>query len=147
MNHIVCGPPGSGKTTSAREHMKPGDVIVDLDMIFHAFTGLPMYQKPSSLLPFMMEIRRFAIDLISRQPFENPYASTWIIIGGAKRFDREKLRVNLNAEIIILDVDASECIRRISADQNRHGKGIAWGRAIKKWWQEYIKTGQGVYVE
>ena len=37
--HIICGPPGSGKTTFVQKHMQPGDLIIDMDAIVAALTG------------------------------------------------------------------------------------------------------------
>lgn len=35
---LVCGPPASGKTTFVRNHMVPGDIVVDLDAIMQAIS-------------------------------------------------------------------------------------------------------------
>lgn len=37
---VITGPPCSGKSTYAREHASPGDIIIDLDAIAHAL-GYP----------------------------------------------------------------------------------------------------------
>lgn len=39
MLYVVTGPPASGKTTWVREHAKPGDVVVDYDLIAGALSG------------------------------------------------------------------------------------------------------------
>jgi hypothetical protein len=42
---IVCGPPGSGKSTYIREHAKQGDTIIDLDAIMGTLSGKPEHQN------------------------------------------------------------------------------------------------------
>ena len=37
---VITGPPCAGKTTYARQHAQPGDLIIDLDAIAHAL-GYP----------------------------------------------------------------------------------------------------------
>lgn len=137
MNYVLCGPPGSGKTTYAKEHMRLGDIIIDLDAIFQAFTGLGAYNKPEHLLPFMLDIHRFAIQSIQKDADKNPFNNAWVIVSGARRGEREYLKDKLGAEIIVFDVPAGECLQRIETDPNRAGVLIPWGRYVKAWWDEY----------
>ena len=37
---VVCGPPASGKTTYVKQHMIPGDIVVDLDAIIDAIVSV-----------------------------------------------------------------------------------------------------------
>lgn len=136
MNYIVCGPPGSGKTTYVRERINPGDIVVDIDAMFQAFTFLPVYQKPTNLLSFIFDVQRNAIEKIALND-DNMINNAWIIIAGARSVDREYLRAKLDAKIVMLDVPADECLRRVYADESRRGKGIAWGKLIKDWWDHY----------
>ncbi|WP_405149456.1 AAA family ATPase [Sphaerisporangium sp. NBC_01403] len=39
MLYVVTGPPAAGKSTWVREHAKPGDVVVDYDLIAGALSG------------------------------------------------------------------------------------------------------------
>lgn len=40
---VVCGEPGSGKTTYVEQHAKSGDIVWDWDKVAHVMTGLPMH--------------------------------------------------------------------------------------------------------
>lgn len=40
---LVCGLPGSGKTTWIQAHMRPGDIVFDLDYLCSAFTYGPVH--------------------------------------------------------------------------------------------------------
>ena len=39
---VVCGPPGSGKSTHVDGHKQPGDLVVDIDALYVALTGLEL---------------------------------------------------------------------------------------------------------
>src|SRR5690606_407861 len=39
--YVVTGPPASGKSTWVRAHAKPGDVVVDYDILAGALSGAP----------------------------------------------------------------------------------------------------------
>lgn len=131
---LVCGPPGSGKTSYVREHARRGDLILDLDAIFMAISGLPWYDKPEELLPFAAEAR----DAILRR-LERPsnVRRAWVIMSGAKRQERESLRQRLRAKVVMLDVPADECMRRIKQDQRRAHQVEEWRGLVERWWREY----------
>ncbi|HHV61139.1 MAG TPA: AAA family ATPase [Firmicutes bacterium] len=131
---LVCGPPGSGKTSYVREHARRGDLILDLDAIFMAISGLPWYDKPEELLPFAAEAR----DAILRR-LERPsnVRRAWVIMSGAKRQERESLRQRLRAKVVMLDVPADECMRRIKQDERRAHQVEEWRGLVERWWREY----------
>jgi len=127
---IVCGPPGSGKTTYVQQHCRPGDLVLDLDTIWQALTGMDLYQKPDSIAPFVYEAR----DAILRR-LDRPHdvKRVWIIKAAPKAQDREALCSRFNAQALVLLTSESECSRRI-ADRQDKGK---WQRIIREWWAEY----------
>lgn len=131
---IVCGPPGSGKTTYVRERARPGDLIDDLDAIFAAISGLPWYHKPPELLPFAAEAR----DAILRR-LERPSCveRAWVITSGAKRQEREALAQRLKARVVVLTVPPEECLRRIRQDERRAHQADQWETLVRRWWEEY----------
>lgn len=49
--HIICGPPGAGKTTHVNRHASPGALIVDYDTLYAALTGLPVHVRAPTLGP------------------------------------------------------------------------------------------------
>ncbi|MCB2007567.1 MAG: HNH endonuclease, partial [Rhodoferax sp.] len=40
---VVCGPPGSGKSTYAQDHASPSDLVIDVDVIAARLSGKPLY--------------------------------------------------------------------------------------------------------
>ena len=88
MNYLICGPPASGKTSYIKERMKSGDLIVDIDLIYQAITGLPMYEKPVSLLDLVFDIRNFLIGKIrqsTKSDADARWYNAWVIAGAPKR--------------------------------------------------------------
>ena len=137
MNRIICGPPGAGKSTYVRTHKEHGDLIVDLDELYRAVSGLAGWQKPEQLVDYVLSVHKFMIDRINPEPSMNKYPNAWVIISGARKEDREFMQKKLNADVIVLDVPASECLRRSEQDDDRIGHGIPWGKLIRQWWDEY----------
>lgn len=131
---IVCGPPGSGKTTYVRERAHRGDLIIDLDFIFAAISGLPLYDKPVGLLNVALEVKDFLIAKLRGQSGIN---RAWIVTGGAARAEREEIARKTGGRVIVLAVPAHECLARISKDDRRVGTSEAWQSRIERWWREY----------
>lgn len=133
---IVCGPPGSGKTAYVRERAKWGDLVVDLDAIFHAIAGLAWYEKPEGLLPFACEARDA---LVARLARASDIRHAWIITSGARATERERLAAGLGAGVVVLEVSPDECHRRVMGDDRRSGRAHLWRPLIDNWWKHYAR--------
>ena len=145
MINIVCGPPGSGKTTYVQDHASWGDLICDVDALYHALTGLPWYEKPDRLLPFVLKVRDVIIDWTLHYHGQAFY-NAWIITGGARMEMRNRLAMRLRAKVYVLETSATECIRRISQDPRRAASWQLWQDLVNRWWQEYEKSDSDIVI-
>jgi len=136
MTTLVCGPVGSGKTTYVKEHMKRGDVVLDLDYIWQSFTLLPMYDKPEELLDLMLLIKGFVVTQFVNDKFSGKESGIdlWVIECAPQKNQRRKYESLLDAEVVLLSVPADECKRRIRK-QGREGLYM-WDGLIDTWWIE-----------
>ena len=135
---IVCGPPGSGKTTLVRERASVGDLIVDVDALFAALSGCDWYDKPAGLLPFVMEARDAVIRRLAR---ESEVRRAWIITAESDYAKLQAMKQQLGAkELLLLDVSANECLRRISRDKRREERWELWEPIVNGWWRTFEST-------
>lgn len=144
MNYVVCGPPGSGKTTWVTNRQRWGDVVVDMDELFVAVTGLPWYEKPEALVKLVLELQETALRWIERNPAR--FVNAWVITGGAKAAGRARLAGRLQAKVVVLETPPDECLRRIAADTRRAEKMERWSPLVYKWWREYERGGDELRV-
>ena len=133
--YLVYGPPLSGKTSFVREHMKRGDIVVDMDRLYAAVSMLPEYDKPDGLLSNVMAMQRTLIDNIKTR--FGKWHSAWIVGGYADRYRREQLADSLGAELIFCDVSQVECLSRLAVDTDRQHRQDEWRKYIDKWFMEY----------
>lgn len=135
--YIVFGPPLSGKTSYVKEHMKPGDIVVDMDALYQAVSFQGEYCKPNNLFYNVRGIHNQLIDNIKTR-FGGWY-NAWIVGGYADRYKRERLAEDLGAELIFCDVSKEECLMRLESvtDARRYMKD-EWRGYIEKWFEKYV---------
>jgi shikimate kinase len=144
--NIVCGPPGSGKSTYVRKHMEHGDLVMDQDAIYSALSFLPLYDRPMGLLPIVLDMRACLFRMVEtnqKAEFEN----FWIITSGESIFVRQRFAYRFNAKVFVLMVPPEECIRRIEADERRSNQMELWKSLIDKWWQEYKQDPADIIIK
>lgn len=134
--YIVFGPPLSGKKSFVLERMRRGDLVVDMDALYHAVSMLPSYDKPDNLLSNVRGIHNLLIDNIKTR--YGKWNNAWIIGGYADKYKRERLADDLGAELIFCDVSLGECLRRLEADEARRCRQDEWRGYIEKWFEQYI---------
>lgn len=135
---IICGPPGSGKTTHVMQRMRVGDLVIDLDRIWKAISFQPTYEKPEGLLPYVLAVREALYETILTGIDEG---HVWIITGGASRIEREHLRQRFNnAEIVIIKTEPQQCACNIAGDECRSDKVEEYRDPIQQWWSEYRRS-------
>lgn len=137
---LVCGPAGSGKSSYVREHMEPGDLVLDLDRITQALSDQPYHSDAPHLVPFACEARDAIIERL-KKPSAVHHA--WIIHGGARHRDRAPL-LAAGAKLVVLAVPAEECMRRIESDPQRTEFQRPWREIVDRWWRVYepVRSGQ-----
>ncbi len=110
MMKIVCGLPGSGKTTYVAEHMVPGDIVYDYDAIKAALTNTDPHANRS--LGTAHEVTNAIFNLILDRDYSD--ATMWIIRCALSAGEVDTARQH-GAQFIILNVDAETCRNRVNA--------------------------------
>lgn len=132
---IVAGAPGSGKTTYVNEHKTWGDLVIDVDAIFAALSGLSWYDKPVGLLPFVLEARDAILQRLSS---ESEVRRAWFITGEADVDKLKGLKEQLGAtRLIVMDTPQHECYKRIANDERRAKQAKQQNELVDKWFAKF----------
>jgi len=106
---VICGAPGSGKSTYVKNHRRPGDFVWDYDDAAQFFFGAGRIDVPpvrSILIAMFCSVKPLIQELPSGS---NAF---WIVTSADCGAD---LADELGASLIVLNVDRQECIRRVLA--------------------------------
>lgn len=132
--YLVHGSPASGKTTYVRKHMRPGDLIVDLDNLKYAISLQPKTEMPDNLLKIALGMRDYLYQLIEERAVD--CCNVWVIASLPRKREREELIQRFDALDVHCSADYHECIARAGMDTERRDKLIQ--RAlIDKYFEQY----------
>lgn len=132
---VITGPAGSGKTTLVNDLKRWGDLVMDVDALFVAMSGLPWNEKPKQLLPYVVAARDAVLATLARRRD----VAAWVITSNGDMVEVVNIARQVNAKIIVLAVDRLECSRRVSQDPQRHRWDL-YNDMINAWWEKFEKT-------
>jgi predicted kinase len=128
---IVCGPPGSGKSSYVRKHASADDIVICLDTIMQALSSLPEHHTSVYYLPDALERRNAMLRALAT---ESTAKAAFFIVSAPSPSDRAKWRSRLGGRLHIMETPAVECIRRIKADPSRASGKDRMIKAVVSWW-------------
>lgn len=135
--YIVYGSPCSGKSTYVNQRKQRGDLIFDIDQIWHAISGQEMFDKPDTLKSVVFNIRDTIIDSIKRRC--GKWSNAFIIGGYPDKLRREQLAKELKAELIYIKATKEECLSRLLKDPTRVKYQEQWANYIETWFKNFIE--------
>ncbi len=131
---LVCGPPGSGKTTYVSEQAGVDDLVIDLDVIKAELHGGQMYDIDNPALSRAALDRRN--DILRSLATDRRHKRCWFIVSAPTKSERHWWRDMLGCErIVVMDVDADECKRRIMRDIRRIGHRDRFIALVDQWFE------------
>lgn len=131
---VVWGAPASGKSTYVAREKKRGDLVLDLDLLKAALYGETGRCEGcgENLLPLAISVRDFILEQVQLGTAD--CENVWVIASLPKKAVRNALRESLNAELVYIESDYHECLRRARADPSRHDK-VFQQYIIDRWFE------------
>lgn len=125
---VITGPPCSGKSTYAREQLKPGDILIDFDTLAQALGSPTPHDHPDHIRWVAIAARRAAVNSAIIQHHKG--ATVWVVHTRIPRKDMQRY-VDAGAEIVTLHADRDELHARATAE-----RPADWHRLIDEWQAE-----------
>jgi hypothetical protein len=108
--HLVLGAPCSGKSTFVRERARPGDLVLDWDVLAAALSGVSGHRHPPQVHGYVAAARDAVLARLCQRRGEAEPPAAWIIATNAPPLG------DLSPRVHVLDTPAEECVRRLRAD-------------------------------
>jgi hypothetical protein len=112
---LVHGAACSGKTTYVREHMAPGDVIIDADLLAMALGSTDAHDHPAYIKNLGVKLRDLAIREAARASY-----TAWIVSSSPKA-----TKIIPHTSSIHLDPGRDVCMKRASSRPSWTKEAIA----------------------
>lgn len=136
--YIVYGAPCSGKTSFVNASKGNSDIVIDSDDIWECITGGVRYYKPNALKQNFFEVRRCMLDMVKRRfPSSGGWEKAWIIETLPFKTPREEKAKTLDAELIHIDTNKEECLKRLYKDETRKNVRDEWRKYIEEYFTAY----------
>lgn len=133
-NVVVAGPPGSGKTTWVKRHMKDGDIMLDLDAVKAAILGDETAFHDSIDDGTLKTIEKMR-DAFYRSVSSGDNEGTAYIITTQKNREKlEKICEKTHADLKIMETTMEECVSRVMNDNSRKEKEV-FIKLIENWFE------------
>jgi broad-specificity NMP kinase len=108
---VVCGPPGSGKTSYIRENKWEGDLVWDWDAISAAITLEPLYTPwPEGAMDFLLGMRERFCAIAAHG--DGRVRRVWIIVSERNAFTAQLTQ--LGAVVIEMKASEEDCRERLA---------------------------------
>lgn len=129
---LVCGPPCAGKNTWIRQHAHPGDLLVDLDALYHALNANPTtthHNQPPTLRPFALDARDTIINRLLHG--DHNIRAAWIIHSAPRAAQRAEWKQR-GATIVLITADLTTLTHRAQTQ-----RPAEWINHIHDWHRNY----------
>lgn len=119
--YVVTGPPAAGKSTWVKERAKPGDVVIDLDVIAQALGSPETHDHPPAVLRCAQRARASAID----QALTHAADTDVYVIHMLPKPETLARYRDHGAKVITLDPGRDEVLRRIAEQRSPAMRAVA----------------------
>lgn len=139
--YLCYGSPLSGKSSYVLSVMNEGDLIIDMDNIWEAVSGLPRYTKPNRLKGVAFKVRDCLLECVKYR--NGKFKDVYIVGGYPLRSERERICKELGAIELYIEATKEECLQRLESLPETDGRSRQkeeWKQFIERWFDDFTES-------
>ena len=136
--NVILGAPCSGKSSYVRDNARPGDIIWDFDKVHSALSGSKDHKHVQTIREYVFTIRETFYKTLKKRM----NVRAWIINGSPKKEIRDMFISEFNANLIYLNIDKDEALRRASNE-----RPTEWIEYIDNYFKNFEPIEEAEYIE
>jgi predicted kinase len=129
--HLVCGPPGAGKSTYVAARKSADDLVWDYDRVMEAITMAAPYMRPLGASRYVLAMREAFFTEAALKSIGAEPERVWVIATLPRRNERAELAARLGATVVVLAPTKAECLERVAV------RARDFSSVVNRWFQEY----------
>lgn len=134
--YVAAGAPGSGTNLFVARHIKPGELLIDLDDIIRRLSGQNPYEV--NRVPYLVAAYWLRDRMINAlHDNKENYAACWITGMFASPDDRRKLHSELDAKVYVISTDWMRCRLNIKNNCEYKGHESQYIKLAEKWFLNF----------
>lgn len=130
-NVLVFGPPCAGKSFVVNQCKRPGDIVLDLDVLWCAISGSEMHSDPGVFWPVLRAMRDAALERVALLGVP---CTMWVIAGVPAPEDRNRLIDAGRYVVRLVNPGEAVCMERAASRPRR----VETEAAIRDWFDRYL---------
>ncbi len=141
---IMCGPPGSGKSSSVK--YSKSKLVIDFADIKSSVSGMGLYEAGDDYLSETIEQRNILLRKLSTYEYKSA-----VFITNAPLYSTRKYWADLlnPQNVIVKAVSKDVCLDRISKQASRHVRDAKfWDGLVSEWWVKFnYGPNETIYID
>jgi hypothetical protein len=127
---VIAGPPCAGKSTLALQLARPGDLVIDRDVIARQLGSPRLHMHAPAVTRLAEQRMRAGLAELHRRPED---VTAYVVRCLPRAAQRQHLARRLGATVRLLDPGQRECLRRAHHEGRPPGTVLA----IRQWYARY----------